>query len=546
MMLRRKLIFTVLALTVAALLLRLWGVGFGLPYEYHIDEHFYYPHAWSMGQGQLELPDQSHGPSLYLGLLLLGQKSMQVTVFPQLSNVDFGALRDTNPWPYLLSARLISALLGALTIPIVFLLARRYREHVTGLVAAAIMTVLFFHVRDSHFGVPDSLTTLFTALAGWLAVRAYQTRQASDVLWAGLAAGIATGAKYTSAIVFVSILLAVLLQQIAWRRRAQLIALSVLGLIAGFVISYPNILINPAAFIKDISFLSVRVSEGYEGWRIVPDNSALFYLDTLMWSTGLVTLILTGIGLIAAIVRRQAEGLILGAFPVLYFITLSLSHGHFGRYLLPMLPFTVVLLADAGWNVLPALIRRAAQNSPRVMRLAQPIGVLVILAVLIPNLLNSLRFDWLLAQADTRTVAKQWIENNLAAGTRIAIEWPYHTPPLSNGYETPPESTREYWIDRVWGFGLADRPLEQYQSDGTQFIIASSFVRDIPVAAAPDEERRQQFYAQLPQVFQRVQTFSPRCDGGDPTFIFDQLYGPAIDLWTLCWAGPQIDIYQVH
>jgi len=545
-MLRRRLILVVLALTAAALLLRLWGVGFGLPYEYHIDEHFYYPYAWSMGQGQLELPDQSHGPSLYLGLLLLGQKSMQVAFFPQLSNADFGALRGTNPWPYLLSARLISALLGALTIPIVFLLARRYREYMTGLMAAAIMTVLFFHVRDSHFGVPDTLTTLFTAVAGWLAMRAYQTHKASDVAWAGIAAGIATGAKYTSAIVFVSILLAILLQKITWRRRAGLIAWSVLGLIVGFVIGYPNILINPTAFIKDISFLAIRVSEGFEGWRIVPDNSALFYLDTLLWSTGLVALILTGIGLIAAIVRRKAEGLILGAFPVLYFITLSLSQGHFGRYLLPMLPFTTVLMADAGWNVLPALMHRAAPTSPRALRLAQSIGVLAILAVLIPNLLNSLRLDWILSQADTRTVAKHWIESNIAAGTRIAIEWPYHTPPLSNGYETPPESTREYWIDRVWGFGLADRPLEQYQSDGTQLIIASSFIRDIPVADPQDEERRQQFYAQLPRVFKRIQTFSPRCDGGEPTFIFDQLYGPALDLWTLCLAGPQIDIYQVH
>jgi len=316
-------------------------------------------------------------------------------------------------------------------------------------------------------------------------------------------------------------------------------------LIAGFVIGYPNILINPAAFIKDISFLSIRVGAGFEGWRIVPDNSAVFYLDTLVWSTGLVALILTGLGLLAAIVRRQAAGLILGAFPVLYFITLSLSQGHFGRYLLPMLPFTVVLMADAGWNVLPALIRRAAQNSPRLMRLAQPIGLVALLAVLIPNLLNSVRFDWILTQADTRTLAKQWIESNLAAGTRIAIEWPYHTPPLSNGYEIPPESTREYWLDRVWGFGLADRPLEQYQTDGTQFIIATSFVRNIPVADPQDEERRQQFYAQLPHVFKRIQTFSPRCDGGEPTFIFDQLYGPAVDLWAQCLAGPQIDIYQV-
>src|SRR5512139_3369511 len=151
-MMHRKFMLVVLTLTGAALLLRLWGLGFGLPQEYHIDEHFYYPHAWSMGQGQLVLPDQSHGPSLYLGLLLIGQKFMQAAFFPGLSNADFGALRDTNPWPYLLSARIISALLGALTIPVVYLLAKRYRDRSVGLIAAAVMTVLFFHVRDSHFG----------------------------------------------------------------------------------------------------------------------------------------------------------------------------------------------------------------------------------------------------------------------------------------------------------------------------------------------------------------------------------------------------------
>ena len=94
-MMHRKFILVVLALTGAALLLRLWGVGFGLPQEYHIDEHFYYPHAWSMGQGQLVLPDQAHGPSLYLGLLLIGQKSMQAGLFPPLIQCRFrSAARD--------------------------------------------------------------------------------------------------------------------------------------------------------------------------------------------------------------------------------------------------------------------------------------------------------------------------------------------------------------------------------------------------------------------------------------------------------------------
>ena len=536
----------VIGLTIIALLIRLWGIGFGLPQEYHIDEHFYYPYAWIMGQGQLALPDQAHGPSLYLGLLLLGQKSMQLMFFPGMSNTDFGALRATNPWPFLLSARLISALAGALTIPIVYLLARRFRDQIFGIVAAAIMTGLFFHVRDSHFGVPDSFTTLFAAATGWLALRAYQTRRMRDVVWAGMAAGLAAGAKYTTVVVVVTVLMTALLIKNTWPRRLTLLIIAALGVLLGFIIGYPNLLINPPIFIKDISFLFVRVGEGFEGWRIVPDNSAVFYLDTLVWSIGVAAIILAVVGVCAAIVRRHAEGLILIVFPIAYFIIMSMSQGHFGRYLLPILPFLVVLMVDAGWHMIPNLIRGAVRHSPRASRLAQPIGLVLILAVFLPNLANSLRADWIMSQADTRTIAKQWIESNIPAGARIAVEWPYHTPPLSNGYTVPPNSQREYWLDLVYGFGLADRSIEQYQSDGTQFIIATSTIRDIPVEDPQQEARRQQFYLQLPIIFHEIKRFSPRCDGGEPAFIFDQLYGPAIDLWNLCYPGPQITIYQVN
>ena len=543
-MLKRNLVLSLFVLALIGLVLRLWGISFGLPQEYHIDEHFYYPYAWDMGQGQLQLPDQSHGPSLYLGLLLIGQKSMQLAFFRELSNADFGALRDTNPWPYLLSARLVSALAGALTIPIVYLLGRRFRDRGLGLIAAALMTVLFFHVRDSHFGVPDTLTTLFAAATVWLALRAFQTRRARDLLLAGMAAGLSTGAKYTTVIVAIVVIVTALLIGVAWRQRFKLLAVSALGLLAGFVIGYPNLLLNPPIFIKDISFLFARVGAGFEGWRIVPDNSAVFYLDTLVWSTGLAALVLAGIGLVAALVRRRGEDFISISFPLAYFIVMSSSQGHFGRYMLPILPVLVVFVADAAWHILPQLVRRA--RTPFALKLARPIGIAALLLVFVPNLLNSVRFDWILAQDDTRSLAKQWIETHIPAGSRIAVEWPYHTPPLSNGYEVPPASTREYWTDRVYGFGLADRPIEQYETDGTQYLIATNYIRDIPVIDPQQEARRQQFYAQLPQRFTLVQSFSPRCDEGEPAFIFDSVYGPTIDLWNLCYAGPEISIYQVR
>lgn len=558
---RPTLVWLIASITLIALLIRLWGVSFGLPYEYHIDEHFYYPYAWAMGQGRFNLPDQSHGPSLYLGLLLIAQQAAHVIVRPDLTSAQFGKLIVTDPGLALLAGRLVSALAGALTVPIVFLLARRYRDARTGLFAAAIMTVVFFHVRDSHFGVPDAVMVLFTALTAWLALRAFDTHRTLDFLLAGFFAGQTAAAKYTSALIFVPVILAV----IATRRRLLTsgvwLHMAGLGFIVGFVSGYPNILLNFPAFVKDISFLWIRVGSGFEGWRIVPDDSGWFYLFTLTWSIGLPMMILSAVGLLEAMARRYAKGWLLISFPVIYFAAMSASRGHFGRYMLPVLPFLAVLTADAGWRTVPQVLihlKKRLTDSGRWMQspftprrssvIFQPasLGIIALLGVIVPNAVDSLRADWIMSQPDTRTQAKQWIEANVPAGTRIAIEWPYHTPPLSNGYEVPPNSQRDYWIDRVWGFGLADRSLEQYQTDGTQIIVATSYIRDIPVVDRAQEDNRQRFYAQLPQVFTEVARFSPRCDGAEPGFIFDQIYGPAIDLWQTCYAGPLISIYQVH
>ncbi len=545
--------FSLIFMTIIALAIRIWGINFGLPYGYHIDEHFYYPYAWSMGQGQLTLPDQSHGPSLYLFILLIGQWLIKAVTFPNLSPANFGALIDTNPWPFLISARVISAIAGALTIPFVFWLGRRYRNDRVGWLAAALMAVLFLYVRESHFGVPDSFMTLFVAAAGWLALRSHQTGSKRDFWLAGLAAGLATSAKYTSAFIFIPIMMAALhaprlTQHSAFITRHLLLRLltSVFGFAIGFVIGYPNILINFPAFIKDLSFLWVRVGAGYEGWSIMPDNSPIYYLNTLLWGIGLPMMILAAIGLIAAIKRHTAIDWVMLSFPLSYFLAMSASHGHFGRYMIPLLPWLCVCAIEASLTVLPELWARITHRIlAESRRAATLIGSIALVIIFIPNLAQSIRLDGLLLQPDTRTLAKEWIESNIPEGSRIAVEWPFHTPPLSNGYDVPPGSKHDYWIDLVWGFGLADRPIEQYQTDGTQYLISTSYIQNIPPIDPQQQTTREKFYAQLPQVFREIKTFSPRCDGGEPDFLFDQIYGPAVGLWQACWAGPLIRIYQV-
>jgi 4-amino-4-deoxy-L-arabinose transferase-like glycosyltransferase len=80
----------------------------------------------------------------------------------------------------ILSARFVCALLGAATIPIVYLTAREIGSTRMAIVAATLMALLPGHVQHSHFATVDVPATFFVALSLWLAVRALRKREKFD------------------------------------------------------------------------------------------------------------------------------------------------------------------------------------------------------------------------------------------------------------------------------------------------------------------------------------------------------------------------------
>jgi hypothetical protein len=129
-----------------AILLRLWGINFGLPYEYHVDEVQYVRQAAEMGSSGLRPTWWNNPPFFkytllaeYAGLYLVGKFSGVYA-----STADFGSQLSLDPtWLYLL-ARGTSALFGALTALLVFWIGRQAYNARTGLAAA-------FFIHD---GVP--------------------------------------------------------------------------------------------------------------------------------------------------------------------------------------------------------------------------------------------------------------------------------------------------------------------------------------------------------------------------------------------------------
>lgn len=105
---------------------------------------------------------------------------------------SFGALvmRLAGPDAFL-AARLSSVLMGIGGVASVFLLARRLFGDRVGLMASFFMAVSFWHIHNSRTGFPFVQSSLWTALALYLLVRARQDRSRTVLALAGVILGLA-------------------------------------------------------------------------------------------------------------------------------------------------------------------------------------------------------------------------------------------------------------------------------------------------------------------------------------------------------------------
>lgn len=528
-----------------ALGLRLWGIGFGLPYEYHVDEVQYVRQAASMGDRGLE-PVWWNNPPFYK-YVLLGEYAGLFGIGKLLgwytSIANFGAQHMLDPTRLYLLGRATSALLGTLTVLMVYWLGKTTYNRRVGLLAAWFLGVCFIHVRDSHYAANDVALTLFVTVALLAAVKIVQSGKSKWYVLAGATVGLGFATKYSAAFASLPIFLAHFLSpevQLSRLSRLRLRRLAIALVMAGgaAVVGSPYFVLTPGRVIHDVyEALYLAGWHGFEGWQIDPSGGYVFYLKSLAWGLGWGLLFLTLAGLAVAISRHLPEDLVLLSLPVTMYALMGRQHMHFARFVLPMVPTLLVLGAS-----LLEKIPMSLANSKRGAIAGLIIGALAFAA---QPLTSSLRTDYLLTQMDTRTSAKQWIEANVVEGAHIAVDWRTNGPPLSTLDLPRPDSIRSYDVLTVGGTGLSDHPIEWYQQQDFDYLIASSFIYNIPLVHEDRDAERWVFYTSLGDKLELVQEFHPYEGDTEPPFIFDEIYGPAISLWQRERPGPVIKIYRV-
>lgn len=415
-------------LTLAALALRCGGLAFGLPLlsnpYVRPDESLLVVAAVRMLEGAAD-PHLTVYPGLFPGLcaVVFGvyhhlSAALGAVAAPGVA-LDFGCRLS----PYFLLARLVSALSGALTVPLVFVLGRRLGSPAAGLAAAGLYAAAPLAVRDAHFGVTDTLTALLTTSAVCLLVAAATVGGRGLLITGGAVLGLAVGCKYSALGLLPVLLLVCLVPPVPWRARLLWGLAALAAMAVAFTLCNPYVLVRPgeywgavrgsAGFIyalpSTVGAVRLAVAQVLHPLRYGPGGYAglALALAGAWWCLGRgggtprrLLVCAAGLALLPAVSGQ----------PTIFF-----------RYVIPALPLLAVL-AGLGSAALAGAI-------PDALRL--PAWVLLLALCLVPTTLCSLRLDQLLARADTRTLTGDWLRAHVAPGEPVVLcLWPEAEPQL--------------------------------------------------------------------------------------------------------------------
>jgi 4-amino-4-deoxy-L-arabinose transferase-like glycosyltransferase len=192
-----------------ALLVRLWGTSYGLPFSYWSDEYHEVMRALELGTGGFNFERFSKGGFYFLLFFEYGL----YFVFLKLAGVvataeDFAEKFVRDPSAFYLMGRVTAALIGGITVASVFCLARRAYSMSAGLLAALFLAVNVLHIDLSRKIGVDVPMTMLATLALYFGLRIATDGRRSDYLLAALCAALAATTKATGVLLLLPLLVA--------------------------------------------------------------------------------------------------------------------------------------------------------------------------------------------------------------------------------------------------------------------------------------------------------------------------------------------------
>jgi hypothetical protein len=175
-------------------------------------------------------------------------------------------------------------------------------------------------------------------------------------------------------------------------------------------------------FYRDFSFEESHMAQGHLGIDLHQSTAGFYLMDVLPAALGWVFFALVACSLLFIAIRRKKEELILAAVPILYTSVIMTWKMRADRYILPSLPF-MVIAGSIGLFALLSWMRRSGRfgsafESSYVRGAAAFLSVVLII---VQPAAEVVAYSSTLSLPDTRTLAKEWILQNVPKGGAVVL-----------------------------------------------------------------------------------------------------------------------------
>jgi 4-amino-4-deoxy-L-arabinose transferase-like glycosyltransferase len=535
---------------VASAAIRLWGLDFGLPQQFHPDEPVVVTRAeYGVATGDWN-PHAFHWPSLQLYIIgfeyelwfQIGKftgawENAELAEIPEGDRFIAYALRAPSGFYYI--GRLTTVLFSAGLIWLMFIFSRRFFPDNMALLASAILAFHPIIVRHSRYITPDIPSEFFFIAAIFFMDRLYmsikdtveKSSSGSDrkIFWTAITAaamiGLGAGTKYPVGVLFVPLALVVLLTPSRLSALTRIIFLIPLAITVGvvFLATTPYALLDFNTFIGDIKTIEWHVRTGHIGME-AQGGIWIASLSRLLKDSGWAWMSLGFSGMVGFFGGFKRTWHILVAF-IFVLAGLAPLDVFSDRYLVPLIPFFILGIV---W-LFDKLIPLFKLGTKLAVNFAVIIIFLAVCGFGFKVVQNDAR---VLTLPDTRELAHAWVVENIPAHSVIVEEqggpdlYQYELVPL-----VPEPWYRVTEIQPLFARGgqFLD-PLDVLMQVKPEWVIVSSNVRDRYLREGAEVE-----FPELVAVFREYYRLV------DNYLVEEARFAPEGDRI----AGPEIIIYRI-
>lgn len=438
-----KKYWPIFLVTALAAFLRFWGSGWGLPFQYQTEEYRVIKYALRMGGGDLN-PHIFEYPSLYLYfmLFLYGVYYAFGRIFGIFASVaDFAIAYVSDPTAFHLIGRWSEALFGVGCVLVTYQIARKLRDEKTGLIAAFGLAILPGAVYTAHATKGD-MASIFLGLVFWnFCLNILRSDEPKNYYFAGITYGLMISTKYYPAFLGIVLPMAHLFGPNP--KNAKHLIGSLLVIPVFFILGTPYSVLSPE-FISEFKSAVLSFGSGKADYWETQKADAVFdrfgrvtvnFLRMFDWPTaswignfGLGLVNVLGLGVMLR--KSWKPGLMMLVPFALYWCVVGLFKNPAAGYLQPIFPLFIICGAFGVSVFLEEMVKTLRTPGEALKKVA----LSAVLAFFTLSILLLFRWSALMSYSytlpDSRTVAKEWIDANLPADSKVLVDLLPFSPPL--------------------------------------------------------------------------------------------------------------------